>query len=54
MDIPEQDYKRIAEEIYSEQSPVGIDAQKTHVVILYKLEQIEARLKRLEAALTSS
>jgi hypothetical protein len=53
MEIPEQDYKRIADQIYSEKSPVGIDAQKTHVMILHKLEQIEARLKRLEAALTS-
>ena len=53
MEIPERDYKRIADQIYSEESPVGIDAQKTHVMILHKLEQIEARLKRLEAALTS-
>jgi hypothetical protein len=53
MDVPEQEYKRIAEEIYSEQSPVGIDAQKTHVMILYTLERIAARLKRLEAAQTS-
>ena len=49
MDIPEQDYKRIADEIYSEQSPVGIDAQKTHIIILHKLAQIEKRLGRLEA-----
>jgi len=53
MDIPEQDHKRIADAIYSDKSPVGIDAQKTHVMILYKLEQIEAHLQRLEAALTS-
>ncbi len=53
MNVPEQDYKRIAEEIYSEQSPVGIDAQKTHVMILHKLEQIDERLKRLESAQAS-
>ncbi|MGD8329494.1 MAG: hypothetical protein PVJ49_08645 [Acidobacteriota bacterium] len=53
MEIPEQDYKRIEEAIYSGQSPVGIDAKKTHVMILHMLEQIEARLRRLEAALTS-
>jgi len=54
MDVPEQDYQRIAQAIHSEQSPVGIDAKKTHVMILHMLEQIEARLQRLEGALTSS
>ena len=48
MKIPDKDYQRIDEEIHSDQSPVGIDARKTHVMILYKLEQIEARLQRLE------
>jgi len=48
MGIPEKDYERIAREIHSDQSPVGIDATKTHVMILYKLEQIEKRLLRLE------
>jgi len=53
MEIPEQDYKRIEEAIYSSDSPVGIDAKKTHVMILHMLEQIDARLRRLEEALTS-
>ena len=48
MDIPEDDYQRIARAIHSDQSPVGIDAKKTHVMILHKLEQIEVRLRRLE------
>lgn len=48
MDVPEKDYQRIAQAIHSEQSPVGIDAKKTHVMILHKLEQIEERLRRLE------
>ena len=48
MEIPEKDYQRIAEAIHSDQSPVGIDAKRTHVMILHKLEQIEARLRRLE------
>ena len=39
----------IEEEIASDQSPVGIDAKKTHVMILLMLERIEARLERLEA-----
>lgn len=45
----DDDYQRIARLITSDDSPVGIDAKKTHVMILHKLEQIEARLERLEA-----
>ena len=52
MEIPQEDYKRIEEAIYSAESPVGIDAKKTHVMILHMLEQIDARLRRLESALT--
>ena len=50
MEIPDDTYERIEQSIFSDDSPVGIDAKKTHVMILYKLEQIEARLQRLEAA----
>lgn len=45
------DYDRIAREIESDESPVGIDAKKTHVLILQKLERIERRLASLEARL---
>ena len=44
------DEERLTDLIASEDSPVGIDAKKTHVLILHKLEQIEARIARLEAA----
>lgn len=44
-----KDYRRIASKIASDTSPVGIDAKKTHVMILYKLEEIERRLAALEA-----
>lgn len=40
----------IEELIGSEDSPVGIDAVRTHVIIIRKLMQIEQRLARLEAA----
>ncbi|MGI9625229.1 MAG: hypothetical protein ACR2QM_00220 [Longimicrobiales bacterium] len=40
--------KEIEQEISSDQSPVGIDAKKTHVMILVALERIEARLDALE------
>ena len=46
----EADRERLTRLIASDDSPVGIDAKKTHVLILHKLEQIEARLERLEAA----
>ena len=49
MTMNDDDYQRIARQIGSDDSPVGIDAEKTHVMILHKLEQIEARLARLEA-----
>lgn len=45
----DEDYQRLSRLIASDDSPVGIDAEKTHVMILHKLEQIEARLARLEA-----
>ena len=54
MEIPDDAYERIEQSIHSDDSPVGIDAKKTHVMILHKLEQIEARLQRLEAAAAGS
>ncbi len=51
MEVPEDVYREIARQIASDQSPVGIDAKKTHVMILHQLARIEARLERIEAAL---
>ena len=48
MDVPRDEYDRIAAEIASDESPVGIDAKKTHIIILHKLMAIEKRLARLE------
>jgi len=47
-DVPASAYGEIEELIASEDSPVGIDAKKTHVIIIHKLMQIEDRLERLE------
>ena len=47
-DIDKDVYERIEKLIGSADSPVGIDAKKTHVLILHKLTQIEQRLARLE------
>ena len=54
MKIPHDAYRAIEQEIASDQSPVGIDAKKTHVIILHRLERIEARLAEIEAALSRS
>ena len=46
--VPEQEYARIAEALASADSPVGIDAKHTHVLILHALDRIERRLEALE------
>jgi hypothetical protein len=51
LDVPPNIFTSIEGEISSEQSPVGIDAKKTHIIILHKLVEIEARLMRIEARL---
>ena len=48
IEISQDDYRRIEELIASDDSPVGIDAKKTHVLILHKLMEIERRLSQLE------
>jgi len=45
----QEQYEAIAREIHSDSSPVGIDAKKTHILILQKLINIEKRLERLES-----
>jgi len=49
MNIPEKEYNDIEKLIDSKDSPVGIDAKKTHIIIIHKLMEIEKRLERLEA-----
>ena len=51
MDVPEEAYRTISDAIASDTSPVGIDAKKTHVMILYQLREIGDRLSRIEASL---
>ena len=48
MDIDKKTYDQIADMIHSNDSPVGIDATRTHVYIIHKLNQIEKRLDALE------
>lgn len=48
LDVPQDAYDALARAIASDQSPVGIDAKRTHVVILHLLIDIQHRLSRLE------
>ncbi len=48
-----EEYKEIIDRISMPNSPVGIDAQYTHAIIIDFLKQISARLDKLEAALAA-
>jgi len=50
-DIEKEVYDEIAKVIHSDKSPVGIDAKKTHILILNKLQEITERLERIEKKL---
>ena len=43
-DVEKEVYDEIAKVIHSDKSPVGIDAKKTHILILNKLQEITERL----------
>ncbi len=45
-------YQTIADIIQSDASPVGIDAKKTHIIILNKLHELMEKVDRLEKKLT--
>lgn len=47
-------YEEIAQIIHSDKSPVGIDAKKTHILILSKLLELSDRLTLIEKKLTIS
>ena len=53
-EIPEDVRREIEALIHSDDSPVGIDAKRTHVLILYKLMEIERRLDQLERRASES
>ena len=48
LEVDEEKKKEIANVITSPDSPVGIDAKKTHIIIINKLVEIEKRLAKLE------
>jgi len=50
-EVKKEVYEEIAKVIHSDKSPVGIDAKKTHIIILNKLQEITERLERIEKKL---
>lgn len=46
-----QEYSELIEKISLPNSPVGIDAQYTHAIVIDYLRQISERLDKLETAL---
>jgi hypothetical protein len=48
LNVPEEELREIEEAIGSEESVVGIDAKKTHVIIIHMLHRIEEKLASLE------
>jgi hypothetical protein len=53
MQIPFSESERIGREITSDDSPVGIDARKTHIIIIHMLEDIQRRLEDLDRRIAS-
>ena len=47
-EIDPKTYEQIAKVIHSDKSPVGIDAKKTHILILNKLQELNDRMERME------
>ena len=51
MSIPKDDYAKIIGHISLPESPVGIDAQFTHAIIIEYLQRISDRLENIETQL---
>ncbi len=52
--VPRESYEEIEKIIGSEESVVGIDAKKTHIIIIHKLMEIEKRIEALESNMKNS
>ena len=52
IDVPQEIYERLEKCISSGESPVGIDAKKTHILILHRLMEIDRKLDNLSLART--
>ncbi len=48
LEVDNDEKIKIEKVITNADSPVGIDAKKTHIIIIHKLLEIEKRLAKLE------
>ncbi len=53
-EVDPKTYEEIAQLIHSDANPVGIDAKKTHIIILNQLKHLNDRLERMEERMTKS
>jgi uncharacterized protein (UPF0335 family) len=53
LERPKAEYEHTIKRISLANSPVGIDAQYTHAIIIEYLKNISERLERLERSLSS-
>jgi len=53
MKISKKEYDEIAREISSDESVVGIDAKKTHILILSMLNKLGRQVERLDERLSA-
>lgn len=51
MNISDSEYSEIEELISSDESVVGIDAKKTHILIIHMLQEIQDQISGLEKRL---
>ena len=51
LEKPKADFALLIQQLSSPDSPVGIDAQYTHAIIIDYLRQITARLDAVEASI---
>ena len=51
-EVEPDEYEAISRIIATDNSPVGIDAKKTHIIILHKLDELNQRLARIEELLS--
>lgn len=50
-DIPKTELEQIEKAIASDESVVGIDAKKTHIIIIHMLNELQKKLKQIEERL---
>lgn len=53
MTVKKETFDRISKEIHSDTSPVGIDAKKTHILILAKLEEMHKEILALKREISA-